>query len=425
MKVQVEEVSPIERRLSIEVEQGLVRQELEKAYNQLGRRVQIAGFRAGKVPRRILEQRFKRQVEDDVIQRVVEKAYLEAIREHKVEAVSSPRVTNAELKANEPFTFEARVEVKPRIEPRDYEGLPLKRQEVAVDESKINERLEQLRQNFARLEPIEGRDVAQPNDRALIDFSATVDGQPFEGSVGENILVEVNPGELVQSKVPALEGVKVGEKKTVDYTFPADYQVEAVKGKTAQFEFTLKALKTEVTPELNDDFAKETGGAETLEGLKARIRSDLEKAEKARVANEEREALFKALIERNPFEVPKAMLDRAAEMMLEGAVRQMARSGVDVRQMNLDYNALRDSMLPRAEVEVRGSLILEAIAGKQNIDATDEDFEKKVEELATEANQPVSQVRKVFKTEDDRRRLKLRIREEKTVEFLRARANYA
>ncbi|HEX9507205.1 MAG TPA: trigger factor family protein, partial [Myxococcales bacterium] len=155
MKVRVEEVSSIERKLSIEVEQARVTNELDRAYSQLSRQVKIAGFRPGKVPRRILEQRFREQVEDDVIRKMVERAYLEAVQEYQVQPVSNPQVTNDGLRPNEPFTFQARVQVKPKVDAKDYRELPLKKADAAVSDEKVEEQVERLRQGMSRLEPVE------------------------------------------------------------------------------------------------------------------------------------------------------------------------------------------------------------------------------------------------------------------------------
>ncbi|WP_225412372.1 trigger factor [Stigmatella hybrida] len=426
MKVQVEELSPVEKKLSIEVDSTRVADELTRAYTALGRQVKLPGFRQGKVPRRILEQRFRQQVEDDVIQRVVQSAYVEAVREHKVEVVSQPQVTNTGLKTGAPFSFEARVEVKPKLELKEYKELPLKKTEVTVDDAQVNEQLEKMRQSLTRLEPVEGRDVGQAGDVATVDYEAFIDGQPFAGSKAEDVAVNIAPGELVESNLAALEGVKVGETKELDYAFPPDYRVEEVKGKTAHFKMHVKGLKSKIVPELNDEFAKETGaGVETLEALRAKVKADLERSQRAKAEAEDREAVIKGLVERNPFEVPKAMVERAIDSMLEGAVRQMARSGLDVRNLNLDFLRLRDEMRERAVQEVKGTLLFEAIAEKEGIQASDGDVDKKIEELAAEAGQPVAAVRKYFNKPEDRMGLSLRLREEKTIEFLKAQAKYS
>ncbi len=424
MKVQVEELSAIEKKLSIEVDSARVADELTRAYSTIGRQVRLPGFRQGKVPRRILEQRFREQVEDDVIQRVVQTAYVEAITQHNVEPVSQPQVTNSGIKPGQPFSFEARVEVKPKIDVKDYREIPLPKAEVAVDDAQVNEQLEKMRQSHATLEPITDRDVARMGDFATVDYEATVDGQPFPGSKTENVTAELAPGELVDSNIAALDGVKVGDTKEMDYAFPPDYRVAEVKGKTAHFKLHLKGLKKKVVPELNDELAKELG-AQTVDELRAKMKSNLEATQRSKAEQEAREALIKALIERNPFEVPKAMVERAIDSMLEGAMRQMQRSGLDVRNLGLDFMRLRDEMRERAVQEVKGTLLFEAIAAKESIQATEEDIEKKIEELAKDSGQPVASIRKYFKSEDDRFGLTLRLREEKTIEFLKAQAKYS
>lgn len=424
MKVQVEELSPIEKKLSIEVDSTRVADELSRAYTSIGKQVKLPGFRQGKVPRRILEQRFREQVEDDVIQRVVQSAYVEAITQHNVEPVSQPQVTNSGLKPGAPFSFEARVEVKPKIEAKDYKELPLQKTDTAVTDAQVNEQIEKMRESHSTLEPVEGREVAQAGDFAMVDYEATIDGQPFTGSKAEGVTAEIAPGELVDSNIAALEGVKVGDTKELDYAFPPDYRVEEVKGKTAHFKLQLKGIKAKKVPELNDELAKELG-APTVDELRAKVRSNLEATQKSKAAQEDREALIKALVERNPFEVPKAMVERAIDSMLEGALRQMQRSGLDVRNLGLDFMRLRDEMRERAVQEVKGTLLFEAIAQKEGIQATDADMDKKIEELATESGQPVANIRKYFKSQDDRLGLSLRLREEKTIEFLKAQAKYS
>ena len=425
MKVQVEEVSPIERNLTIEVEPEKVEEELARAYVQLGRQVKVAGFRSGKIPRRILEQRYRQDVETDVVRRVVERAYFAAIDEHKVDAVGQPQVTPTPLKAGVPYSFQARVEVKPKLDPKSYKDLALKPVDATVDEAKVAERLESMRNRMGELKPVEGRDVAQAKDFAIVDYDGTRDGQPFAGGKAENITVEVAPGELVESNIGVLEGVKVGESKELDYTFPADYQVEELRGQTAHFKVLLKSLKIQVTPELNDDFAKEVGGGNTLEELRQKVRTDLEASAKLQAQQEEREGLLNQLIEKNAFEVPKAMVERAVDYMLEGALRNIARSGIDPRQLGLDFNRLRGEMRERAVREVKGSLLLEAIAQKENVEATDADVDARIETMATENKQAGAQVRKQFRDADERRGLSLRLREEKTIELLKASAKKA
>ncbi len=419
MKVHVETLSPIERKLSIEVEPDQVAAELGRAYHALGERVRLPGFRPGKVPRRILEQRFRGEVEDDVTRRLVERSYLSAIAENGVEAVGEPQVTGARLVLDAPFSFQATVEVRPEIAPKDYQGLPLRRVTPKVEEAQVEKRLEEIRQRLGRLEPVEDRKTAELGDFAVVDYQGTVDGQPFEGGSGEAVTVEVAAGEVSAGNVEALAGLSLGETREVSATFP---QGHARAGQTATFRFTLKGLKRRVVPPLDDELAREVGGGPTLDALRTRIRTELDTAAKSEAARGERDQLVKALIERNPFPVPKAMVERGVEAMLEGALRSLARGGVDPRALNLDFEALRGEMRPRAETEVRGALLLEAIAQAEGLSVQPAEVDARIEQLAKESEQPISQVRKAFKEPSQRRGLELRVREEKTVEFLRSRA---
>lgn len=426
MNVQVEELSPTEKKLSIEVEPARVADELTRAYGALGRQVKVPGFRPGKVPRRILEQRFREQVEDDVIQRLVNQAFFEAVSKEKVDAVGQPQVTPAGgLKAGEPFRFEARVEVRPRVEPRDYQGLALTRREVKVEDAAVDQQLERIRQGQGRMEDVQGRDVAQAGDFCTVDYEAAVEGQPFPGSRAQDVTVEVAPGELVESNIEQLAGVKVGDTKTVDYTFKDDYRVEDLRGKTAQFRITLKGLKARVLPALDDQLAQSTGQAQTLAALREKLKTDLERSEKARLQADEREEILNALLDKNAFEVPNAMVERALDAMLDGALRNMMRSGIDPRQLNVDFSSIRNEMRERAVREVKGALLLEAVAEKEKVEVTDQDLDARFEELARDNGMDKDAVKRFFQNPEERRGLSLRLREEKAIEFLKGQAKYS
>ncbi len=432
MKVSVQELSPIERKLSIEVDSTRVAEELTRAYSALGRQVKVAGFRPGKIPRRILEQRFRADVERDVTQKVVERAYLDAIRAHEIQAVSNPSISGApKVVPDAPLSFEARVQVKPTIDPKDYRGLPLEKRDTAVAESEVTEQLEKMRERLARLEPVTARDAAELGDYAQVDYEATIDGKAFPGSKAENVTVEVATGEVVEAKFAALAGTKIGERKVFDYAFPPDYDLDEVKGKVAHFDVKVRELKNSVTPPLDDAFAKEMSGQgpgnsfDTLDALKAKVRADLERANRRKADSEAREEVIAVLAERNPFEVPEAMIERTSNFMMEGALRSVSRSGVDIRTLNLDFAKLQAELRPKALSEVKGSLLFEAVAAKEKIEVSPDELDRKMEQLAEEAQQPLSQVKRAYRTDDAKRSLQFQLREEKTIEFLKAHAKYS
>ena len=411
MKVNVESVSAIERKLSIEVEAAVISAELTLAYTALSHRVKVPGFRPGKVPRRILEQRFKVQVHDDVAQRVAERAYLQAVADHKLPVVDSPRVSNPPIQVNAPFSFEVRVQVRPEVTPKDYAGLTLTRHEVKVDEAKVDEQLKRLQDANTKLEITAGRDAAQVGDFAVIDYTVSVEGKPLSNAAGEGTVVEVAAGDLLRGNIEALAGLKLGEQRDVSFTFPDDYAAEEAKGKAATFHCTLKELKHKVVPPLDDAFAKQVEGGETLEELKGRIRKDIEEGEKSRLAITEREELLQALVAKNAFEVPGAMVERGIDFMLRGALSSMMGRGMDPRTMNLDFGRLREELRAKAELEVRGSLLLEAIADVEKLTVSDEELETAAKARGiTEAS-----------AKDG---LRQRLREDKAVDFVKAKASY-
>ncbi len=423
MKVQVEDVSPIEKRLSIEVEPAVVEKELTQAYTQLGTQVKLPGFRPGKIPRRILEQKFRTDVEADVVRRVQLQAFIDAVKEHKVDAVSDPHLSGGKLVSKEPFAFTARVEVRPVVEAKDYKGLTLTKFDPAVTDEKVNEQLKRMTDSRVTAEEVTDRTVVAKGDLAVIDFDATIDGQPFPGNTGRDVTIEAAEGELTEGNLPQLEGVKAGEKAELDYTFPADYQVEEVKGKKARFVVTVKALKAKKTPALDDAFAK-TMGVESLEELRKKTRTDLERAAKATAWRDERENIYKALIEKNAFDVPKAMTERAVDSMLEGALRNLQRQGIDPRMLNLNWESLRDDMRHRADVDVRGQLITESIAKLEKMTASDEDVVAQMQEMADDAGMPLAAVQKQFRDAEALSVLKNRAVEQKVVSLIKQHAKY-
>jgi trigger factor len=352
----------------------------------------------------------------------VERAYLSAISEHHVDAVGAPQLTPVRLDQEKPFAFEARVEVRPKVDPKDYRGLSLKRVQVAVTDAQVEERLEAMRQRVARLEPVEGRTVAETGDFAIVDYTGAIDGQPFPGSAAEDVTVEVAAGDLMRGNVPELAGTVVGQKRELEHAFAADDPEPVRAGKTAHFTFTLKGLKRQLLPPLDDDFAKEVGGGETLAELQTKVRGDLETAARNGAAQDERDQLVKGLVERNPFDLPRAMIERGLDAMLDGALRMMARQGLDPSRLNLDFSSLREEMRPKAEAEVRGALLLQAVAEKEALSVKPEDLDARIAQYATESGAPLHQVRKAFKEPEQRRALEQRVREEKTVEFLKAAA---
>ncbi len=426
MKIEVEAVSPVEKKVTVEVDPERVTQELDRAYATLGRRVKLRGFRAGKIPRNVLERHFRGEVERDVVEKLVSTAFEDAVREQDIRVVAPPRVDvpEATLQTSQPFRFTARVEVKPRLEPKDYKGMEAARRPVEVTDQMVADELTRIQDGMSQLVPVEGRFDAQEGDYAVIDHEGTVDGQPFDGSKAEGITVQVAQGDLADGSIPQLAGRKLGETFEFDQTFPADHRLEAVRGKAAHFKVALKGLKKREVPNLDDEFAKDLGaeGVDTLEALRARIREDLAKREKRRSDIELRDALVKAALEKNDFEVPPALVERAIDAMIGGAGERFARQGLDISKMGLDLPRLRADLREQALTQVKGALLLEAIADAEKIEVTEEEVEAEIAKTATELNLPLAKVQHQLRSGEARLSLRNRIREDKALAFLTSEA---
>jgi trigger factor len=426
MKIEVEALSPVEKKVTVEVDPERVAKELDRAYATLGRRVKLRGFRAGKAPRKVLERHFRDEVERDVVQQLVTAGFGDAVREQNIDAVAPPRVDVAPpgLQHAEPLRFTARVEVKPRLEPRDYRGLEATRRAVEVTDAMIADELTRIQDNLAQLVPVEARFDAQDGDYAVVDHKGTIDGQPFEGADAEGVTVQVGQGELMDGFIPQLIGKKLGETIELDQAFPADYRVEGVRGKVAHFAVTLKALKSRHKPALDDDLAKDLGmpGIETLDQLRARIRADVEKREQHRSDAELRASLVKAALAKNDFEVPPALVERAINSMIQGAAERFARQGLDMRQMGLDLSRLRADLREQALLQVKSALLLEAIADQEKIEVSEEDVQAEIAKTAAELGLPPAKVQQQMRGGDARLALSNKIREDKALAFLTSQA---
>jgi trigger factor len=420
----VEDLSPVVKKVSVELGPDRVKDALDRAYTGLSRTVKLKGYRAGHVPRRLVERYFGDDVKKDVAQKLVAGSIHEALEEHKLEPVAPPRVENGDVKPGEPFTYVATVEVRPRVEPKDYAGLAAPKVEVTITDEAITARLEEIRRDQAMFVPVEGRDTLDLGDYAVAEYEGFVDGAPLRGAKRDNVLLEVIPGPFLENKAEQLAGVRVGETRQVAMTFPPDYAVADLRGKEAHFQVKVNGIKKREVPALDDQFVQDLGGeAKTVAELKEKLREEMTAHETERKTGEQREALLAALVEKNPIEAPPALVERNVDAMLQGMLEGFQRRGIDVRQLGLNIDRLRDDLRSRAALEVKGYLLLEAIAEKERLEVTEEDLEKHYLKLAGELKQPVEKLRQAFRRPESIDSLKGRLRQEKALAFLLEKAN--
>jgi trigger factor len=421
-KFSVEEVSPTERRVRFEVPTEKVGEELDTAYRLLSQKVKVPGFRPGRVPRRILEARFKDQVEGEVIHQLVQQSFAEAAPNIQGLVARGPlRVTNDGLKPGEPFRYQAHVEVMPKLDPQGYQGLEIKRRKVEVTEERIDTEIEKLRAAMAELIAVEGRASAEEGDFAVVDYQGTIGGKPFAGGKGENANMEIVPGDFSEGKLIALRGVAIGGTCEIDHTFPKNHRLAELAGKTAHLKITLKALKQRKLPALDDELAKQMGAGLSLKDLKEKLRSQIVEHETDQVEREVREQIVGQLIKNNSFDVPPSLVESALDRMIESTLERFVRQGLDPRRMNLDLERMRESLREQALTEVKGALLLTAIADKEKIQASEADVDKKVKEIAQRLKTPEAKV-KAQLAGDREKAFTHRLREERTLAFLESKA---
>ncbi|MEW5852582.1 MAG: trigger factor [Myxococcota bacterium] len=420
MQSQVNDVSPVVKQLNVVVDGATLTRELDKAYRKVGDKARIPGFRAGRIPRQVLEHHFRGQVESEVLGRVIGDAYRQAIQEHKVEPVAQPEINAGEFVPGQDFSFTARVEVKPHIDLKDYKGLSAKATTPSVDDQAVEAEIERLRQQVSTIAPVEGRDTVQAHDLVTTNFSGTVDGEGFSGGQGSAYVIEPGAGRFLKEVEDALVGKKVGESFEVDAKLPDTFRAKEVAGKTAHFKVTVAELKTRNMPALDDDFAKDLGDYEGLEDLRKKLRESLEQRAKEQAEGQTREELMTQLIEKNPFELPPSLVERQIDAQVYRSVGRL--NPQQLQRMGLDRGKVREDMREGATRLVRGSLLLEAIANAEKLEVSETDVEEYFAKTATATGQPVQRVRAAF-VGDRREDLKVRLRSEKALDFLVKNAN--
>lgn len=399
IRSEMKELSPIERELSIVVPGVEIAKELDRAYRELSGRVKMKGFRQGKIPRYVLEQYYKQDTEQQVMERVVGASFREAVRSHSIEPVANPQIQTAgEMLAGMDFSFSAKVEVKPVIEIKEYKGLKLVRTKYQVTDADIDKELKGLRERQAKVAPVEGRDVAQQGDIVETNWSGTVDGEHIKGLSGLSYAIEIGGGVFPYKEAEqALVGKKVGETFTTPVKLPDDYRVESARGKEAVLTFNILGLKQKTLPALDDEFAKDVADdVNSLDELKAKIRTDLEAVATRRSQAASNDAAVDALIEKNPFPVPESLVDRTAEQLVVDRLQQLPQQQAEMIWQSQSVR-LKEDARPRAVRQVRVSLILEELVKKEGIEVTEADIDAHFEKMAADLNTTVKNVKSVYK----------------------------
>ena len=396
---------------------------LKKAYNKNKGRFQVPGFRKGKVPYQLVCQYYGEGVlYEDAMNEIANKQYPEAVKEHDLKVVSRPEMDVTDLN-EDGIKYTISVYVKPEFELGQYEGVevPFKDQEVTDED--VDAEIERMRKRNASLEEVSDR-PAQEGDTVTIDYEGFKDGVAFEGGKGEGYNLKLGSKSFIPGFEEQVAGHNVGESFTIEVKFPEDYHAEDLKGADATFNVTIHAIKTEIVPELDDEFAKDVSEFDTLDELKADVRAkQQERADKDNKAGFENETV-RAVCDNCEIDIPESMIQNEVEQMADDQAARMSNQGIAL-DMYLQYvgqsmDEFKKSLEPMARVRVKSSLVIEKITEKLDPEVTDEDYNEELKQIANTYKIDVEEVKKSIG--EDSAFIKDSIRARKTVEYLASKA---
>ena len=423
MKANVEEISSIKKKVSIEIPEDQVTQEVESFYKDLGKKAKIKGFRPGKVPRDILERYFKDYIKAEVIQKLIQDTYPQALSEANLQPVSPPVVDPGEFENGKPFQYSAVIEVKPDIKLEGYTGLKIEGKKEEVKDEEVGERLKALQNLHANLKAIPEARPIQAGDYVIIDYEASMDGKPLEGGKAIDFTVEVGSGQFIPALEEKLIGLKPEEEKESEVSFPEDYGYKKWAGKTISFHVKIKEIKEKILPPLDDEFAKDLGDYASFEELKAKLKGEIEKEKELGLERQMKDQVVDQLLEANPFEVPDSLVEEQAKAMVSDTKLRLAAQGVVLKNLSVSEEKLQEDYKVMAQKQVRTFLILEKIAGQEGIAVTDDEADDRLREMSERMHQKFDVVKRYYEKNGLLPEVKDGIIRDKTLNFLLEKAN--
>ncbi len=379
MQVSIESGEGLERRMTVELPADEVQQEVDKRLQDMTRTVRIDGFRPGKVPLRVVRQRYGTAVRQDVIGEMIQSSFYEAAAKESVKPAGFPRIDDLDVDS---ARYTAVFEVVPEIEPADMSGVTVKRPQVEITDADVEALVEKLCKQRASWSMVER--AAEMGDQVLISFKGLIDGEAFEGGSAENVPVELGSNSLIDGFEEGLVGVSAGDSRSLELKFPDDYRVQDLAGKDVTFEVELKEVRHQVVPEVDEDFIK-TFGIESgdADEFKADIRKNMEHELKQKVKSTVKERAMDALLEANDIDVPQVMIDQEAEAMKQQAKDNMTQQGHS-SSIDLPVDIFKDQAKRRVTL---GMLINEVIS-RNKIELDQERVSSTIEEFAQSYEQP-------------------------------------
>jgi trigger factor len=419
--------SATRREIEVEIPVEDVNRQTDSLIQKYQKVARIPGFRRGHVPASIIRQRFSEEIKTDMVEALIPRFFKQEADRLSLHPVSQPRVTDLHLHDGEPLRFKAAFEVLPEIKLEGYKELRADKPEIAVSEADVEKALTDLRERSATFNPIEGRALADG------DFAqVSLDGNPKtgttagEGKAGEGqpvhmdeVLVEIAGKDTMPEFTEHLRGANAGDERTFDVNYPEDTQDKRLAGKTFTYVVKVAGIKQKSLPEMNDEFAKTLGEFQTVDDLRKTIREQMGAERRHEAEHAAKDKLVRELIERNEFEVPDSLIEQQIDTRLERGLRALAAQGLTAEQMKkMDLERLRAGQRDQSIHDVKSALLLERVAEEENIQVSDEELNHELEALARQSKQTSEAIRARLTRDGGLDRIRTRIRNEKTLDFL-------
>ncbi len=409
--------------LTIEVEAEKVNEALDQAFKKVVGKVNVPGFRKGKIPRAMFEQRFGvESLYQDALDILLPNAYGSAIEETNIEPVDRPEIDVEQMGKGQNLIFKATVTVKPEVQLGEYKGLEVEEVETIVTDEDVELELKQLQEKHADLVVVEDGAI-ENGDTAVIDFEGFVDGAPFEGGKAENYSLEIGSGSFIPGFEEQIIGLKSGEGKDVEVSFPEEYHASELAGKPAVFKVTVHDIKRKQLPELDDEFAKDVNEeVETLADLTKNIKEKMIQDKETEADHNKRDTLVEKAAENSTIDIPEAMITTEVDRMLEEFGQRLQAQGMSLDMYyqfsGSDENGMREQFKADAEKRVRINLTLEAIAQAEELEVSDEDVEAELEKMAELYKRSVDELKQILAMQGGIEALKGDLKVRKAVDFL-------
>ena len=420
MSVKWEKQEGNEGVLTVEVDADTFKTALDDAFKKVVKQVSIPGFRKGKVPRGLFEQRFGVEaLYQDALDILLPVEYPKAVEEAGIEPVDRPEIDVEKIEKGESLIFTAKVTVKPEVKLGDYKGLGIEKDDTAVTDEDVQNELKALQERQAEL-VVKEEGAVENGDTVVLDFEGFVDGEAFEGGKAENYSLEVGSGSFIPGFEEQLTGLEAGAEKDVEVTFPEEYHAEELAGKPAVFKVKIHEIKAKELPELNDEFAKDIDEeVETLAELTEKTKKRLEEAKENEADAKLREELVLKASENAEADVPQAMIDTELDRMLKEFEQRLQMQGMNLELYTQfsgqDEAALKEQMKEDAEKRVKSNLTLQAIAKAENLEVSDEEVDAELTKMAEAYNMPVENIKQAIGSTDA---MKEDLKVRKAIDFL-------